>query len=272
MPLFSSTIENHQHNDLPFWKWQGFCHKCGKGVKNLNGLFCQNFNSKRGDWPACHRVWCGRCYEDTRDVEFHISLPENDNGVVWEKKANHNQYLTGRDGVMLISPFQCDLCWFCNLKGMDPDKNKLSHENLLVYIRRPNLDMLWGSRPGTVSTTRSNICKGLKICQELGIHPTYTPMGPWPLEDNVGFTVALQLLKASTYPGKYSSHMQQFDSIRALRTAFSNEYESSAVANKSRVVLRGEKGALLHPSTCPTQSLFFLKNVQKDCSLEWERM
>ena len=70
---------------------------------------------------------------------------------------DENRYMVGRDGDILTSPFQCDLYWFRNLKGRDPIDSSMSDSSLLVYIRRVNLDMMWSSAPGTVSSTKGNI-------------------------------------------------------------------------------------------------------------------
>lgn len=158
---------------------------------------------------------------------------------------------------MLLAPFQCDLCWFRNLKGRDPVGDGLADDELLMFIRRVNLDILWSRSVSTVQSTKGNILKGLRMCKELVIPPTYPSLGPWPVGDNIGFTVALQLLKASLLPGKYHETHQQFDTIRGLRTAFSNIFESSNSAQKARRVLRGDGGITLHSSTCPTQSDLF---------------
>lgn len=128
----------------------------------------------------------------------------------------------------------------------------------MACIRRVNLDMLWSVSRATVAFTVGNVRKGVRICGELGINPTYALLGPWPVKDEVGFTVALQMVKASLNPGKYQAY-QQFDTIRGIRTAFSNIFEASLGAHVKREVLRGEKGIVLHPSKCPTQSLWFEK-------------
>ena len=112
--------------------------------------------------------------------------------------------------------------------------------------------MLWGTSKGTVSTNKGNIKKGLILCKELNIKPPYPDLGPFPVGDGVGFTVALQMLKASRLPGKYSATHQQFDSIRSLRSAYSNLFEAGWKAGEERRVMRGEKGMTLHTSTCPT--------------------
>ena len=81
-------------------------------------------------------MWCGSCYQYERDIDFHIAEPMNDEGVVWKRKEDKERFMVGRDGDMLMSPFQCDWCWFINLKGRTPVDGKLSDDNLLTYIRR----------------------------------------------------------------------------------------------------------------------------------------
>ena len=158
-----------------------------------------------------------------------------------------------------MQPFQCDLCWFRNLKNTDPDPQSMKDNNLLIYIRRANLDMLWSTVPRTVATNKGNIHKGLLMCRDLDIEPPYPALGPFPVTDNVGFTVALQILKASKLPGRYAADHQQVDTIRSLRTAYTNLYESSWAGNMNRYGMRGEKGSSLRYSNCPTNCMFFEK-------------
>ena len=56
--------------------------------------------------------------------------------------------------------------------------------------------------------------------------PIATARGPWPIADNQGFQVALEMIKQSQFPGRNSETYQQFDSIRKLRGASFNEHES----------------------------------------------
>ncbi len=48
--------------------------------------------------------------------------------------------------------FQCDRCWFINLKKIEPRKSSFSDVRLLKYIRRANLDMLWSKEPSTIKS------------------------------------------------------------------------------------------------------------------------
>ena len=123
-----------------------------------------------------------------------MAEPENEEGLVWKKRSNQAKFLVGRNGDMLLSPFQCDLCWFGNILKRDPVRGELADDNLMAYIRRVNLDMLWGSQPYTVASTKRIFLKGLRMCSDLSVPPTYPELGSWPIGDDVGFTVALQLL------------------------------------------------------------------------------
>ena len=53
--------------------------------------------------------------------------------------------------------------------------------------------MMWANSQYTVSNNKGNAVKGLRMCDDLGINPTFEPLGPWPVEDKVGFTVSLMM-------------------------------------------------------------------------------
>ena len=72
---------------------------------------------------------------------------------------------------------------------------------------------------------KSSFNKGMLMCKDLGIEPTYDNPGHWPVSDNVGFTVALQLLRSSQLKGDYREDSQEFDTIRSLCTIFSHTHE-----------------------------------------------
>ena len=101
------NCDSHQ----PFWKWQGLCKECGKLRQGVQGLFCSNFVHQHRVWAPCQQMWCGACYKDLEFHSFHIEEPENGKGVVWKKSCDVGRYMKGRNGDMLLNPFQCDLCW-----------------------------------------------------------------------------------------------------------------------------------------------------------------
>ena len=57
-------------------------------------------------------------------LSFHIAEPMNNEGVVWNRNEEKNRSSEGKEGDILMSPFQCDWCWFINLKGKTPEDNK----------------------------------------------------------------------------------------------------------------------------------------------------
>ena len=70
------------------------------------------------------------------------------------------------------------------------------------------------------------------MCQYLNIGPTYVEPGLWPISDNVGFTIALHLLRTSQLKGTYSKISQEFDTIRNLQTIYLHTHERSLHASE----------------------------------------
>jgi len=184
-------------------------------------------------------------------------------GAVWIKDKDDNRFLSARNGDFLHFPFQCDTCWFINLKFRLPRENSDSDARLLEYIRRVNLDGMWSREPGTVNSIRLNLKKLIKYCKELNLEPTLPELGPWPIGDKVGFQVALAQLRYSQEQGQNALTHVQFDTIRKLRTSYSHIHEVSATANSSYThAFRTLLGKLFTNSNCPTQSRFFRKFME----------
>ena len=80
------------------------------------------------------------------EYSFYVAVPENEAGVPLQKKDDDARYLEGIDGAHLMHPFQCDICWFRNLKLRSPIKGDSADDKLLAFIRRANLDMIWSRR------------------------------------------------------------------------------------------------------------------------------
>lgn len=160
---------------------------------------------------------------------------------------------------MLNIAFQCDACWFCNLKGRTPRENSLADNWLLAFIRRVNLDAMWAREKGTVAQTYYSVTKMIRLDRELGLTPKLPSRGPWPLSDPIGFQVALQIIKASTERGRNDAEYQQYDSIRKLRSGFANTYESGLVGTSEAQVLVGDKGRSYRVTASPTNSAFFAR-------------
>ena len=57
-------------------------------------------------------------------LSFHIAEPMSNEDVVWNRNEEKNRFSEGREWGILMSPFQCDCCWFIDLKGKTPENNK----------------------------------------------------------------------------------------------------------------------------------------------------
>jgi len=185
-----------------FWLWEGRCHDCGETTSPGKDLFCGNFGACRGKFPVCQKSWHGRCYLASKLETFQIARPENDEGVSWIKTNEEVRFTSSRRGDMLSSPFQCDYCWFVNMKKTTADDRAIGDARLLAYIRRVNLDVMWSSEPSVVKAAWKNLEKGRKISAEFGLPPVDIPVGPWPVADTCGYQIAIEILRASQNPGR----------------------------------------------------------------------
>ena len=164
--------------------------------------------------------------------------------------------MTARDGDMWAAPFQCDYCWFINLEGREAQEDKAIDLRLLGYIRRVNLDILWSREPGTISASYSQLSKIMRLCDDLGMKRLELPVGPWPVADGVGFRLAIVILRASQAKGRNSKEYTQFDTIRRIRSGYSNTYENSYVGNKAELPFLGEKGKAYKYTDSQTESSY----------------
>lgn len=138
--------------------------------------------------------------------------------------------MVGRSGDFLFVPFQCDICCFRNLKHRSPIGGSQADDRLLAYIRRATLDAFWSRAPGTVAGSITGIRKILRYSNEFKINPPLEPLGPWPVEDTQGLSIAISILKASQEEGKNVSSYSQFDYIRKIRSAYGNHCEATRTA------------------------------------------
>ena len=222
----------------------------------MKGVFCANFAHARGIWDPCRSVWCGKCYVADSEVSFHINTPEEDEGVIWKRRKESTKFLHARPGDFILSPFQCDVCSFRNIKSRSPVSTSVSDTRLLAYIRRANLDVFWSRSPGTVTSSVAGIRKIINYSNELNMPPPLEPLGPWPVEDKQGLRLAICTLKASQEAGKNDPKYTQYDTVRKIGSSFGNHYEASITSNAHRWVLRADKGNTFFTDS-PARSEFF---------------
>ena len=199
-------------------------------------------------------------------MEVQIAKPENDEGVKWKKKKEEARFVSARNGDMLSAPFQCEFCWFGNLHKMDCNEWYASDARKLAYMRQVNLDIFWSREPSTVYNTLSTLRRAKQFSEELGFDPINLKVGPWPIEDNVGFQIAIEMIKMSQGKGRNSTKYIQYDSIRKIRSAYANLYESGPDRCRDNRKLKSDRGQMLHFVSGETDSkLFsmFMKGCEK---------
>jgi hypothetical protein len=179
----------------------------------------------------------------------------DEGGFEWRQVEDTLLHTHARDGDHLVTPFQCDLCAFRNLQRHNPIPGSATDDMLLCCIRRVNLDALWGRELSTVSATLRAMGQMVKMGSRVGLTPTFSPLGSYPVVDSFGFSVAIAMVMKSLEPGKYASH-QQFETIRKLRAAYSNAFMASLAGTGSLWTVGGDR-AKYFLTDSPTQSLFF---------------
>jgi hypothetical protein len=133
---------------------------------------------------------------------------------------------------------------------------------LTACLRRANLDTFWSRARGTALSNRDKVAFALKMSELVGLQGSYEADGPLPDHDHCGYEVAVEMLLHSRRPGSYSGAYTQFETIRKLRTAFSNHCRASAKANRTAMCLGDQKGKYQRFSTDPCSSFWFYRFVE----------
>jgi hypothetical protein len=185
-------------------------------------------------------------------VSFYHARPEDEEGFQWVQPKDQHRHLFARAGDNLLTPFQCDLCICRNLTGRNPGPH---NQLLMACIRQINLDALWGRETATVTTNLRAVQHTIKALAQVHLTPPFPTLGPFSVEDNMGYRIAVAMVLKSRDPGRYADY-QQFETVRKLRSAFSNVYMASPVGVQSLRTVGGDK-AKHYLNDCPTHSLWF---------------
>lgn len=195
-------------------------------------------------------------------IRFPKQLPESDEGQVWKRKKDEDRFDTARAGDTLIAPFQCDFCWFINLKGRVFDGRRTNDRMNLCLIRRVNLDMFWSRETSTVVGMYRLFEQTVVSAKHLGIVPEMLKRDKkWPVDDKVGFGEAMLVLWQSLQKGKNVSSNQQFDSVRKIRGLATN-MRSARVDPVYEGVSFKDGGKSFGLTRCGTSSVLFIKFMQ----------
>jgi hypothetical protein len=229
--------------------------------------FLRKFFKDQLQFKECRSAWCGKCYTSNSDLNFFVKttpgFQDDRDGdrlqQVWGKRqVSPTAFLEGRDVDHLIIPFECDLCIFWKLKGREPNAlGSDQDKRLLVCIRRINLNDFWSRMSSTVSTNKDKVKSGIKLSESVGLEGPYMVTSGFHEWDHCGYEVAIQMVLASLKPGRYSSEYTQWDKIRKLRTAFSNQYRASGKATSVEMALSDDRGQTQRISADPCASVWF---------------
>ena len=224
-------------------------------------------------------MWCPDCYVSSEEVEFHIhTISEDDTDVdrlanIWRRNNRSARAFThARRGDHLVTQFECDLCVFRKLRGFEPDESNHVHTLLLACIRRVNLDAFWSRASSTVISNANKMEQALRLSELVGLTGPYLPPGPLPPNDHCGYEVAVQIVLASRNGGKHSSAYTQWDTIRKIRTVYSNQVRAAAAANSVAWSIGDEDGRYTRITQDPCGSLWhnrFGQGCKKRMGQDW---
>ena len=143
---------------------------------------------------------------------------------------------------------------------------------LLGTIRRMNLDAFWSSATATVDGNKDKLDLGIHLSALVGLKGPYIHEGPLPDYDHCGYEVAAQILLYSKRKGRTTKSHLQFDTIRKVRTSYSNQVRASPQMNSSTLSLGDQKGNYQRLSTDPCASLWFsrfMRGLKNRMGQDW---
>ena len=236
-----STEDLNAMDKRDFMTWAAPCMICGVMVKQSRGIFCGNFLRKRGRFPPCMAVWCGKCLVKHPCDSFYVQKTLDEEEDLETEEVLSDRFQVGRPGDHLMGiPFECDLCHFRNLNGRDPCKRSAKDAYTLVLIWRAMLDACWSRERSTVAGNLSRLVLDYTTgmsCLSIERCPLPT-LGNDEVADRVGMGPALLMLNASQRVGRYADHLQH-DSTRRSVSWFNNAHGAGELA-ATEVVLSNQ--------------------------------
>ena len=180
---------------------------------------------------------------------------KDDDGNVWHSEGARLKRLNqGAAGAHLILPFQCELCWFRNLEGKDPEPGV--HDQAIACIRRSNLDSIAGRAPSTIRGHLMETRAIVERAEMFGVSVPLHALGPLPVGDPYGMGIAVAMqIKSVIAKGRIVSN-PQFSTIRGLRGTATLNWQASPEGVGESASFAKSKGRV-RPTRCPTQSDWF---------------
>ena len=161
-----------------------------------------------------------------------------------------------------MAPFECDYCIFRKMRFRKPCLSNHGDCSLLALIRRANLDAFWSTAPSTVRENTRRLKLGQKFSEKLKLPGPYLQVGPFPQYDYCGYEVAFQMLLYSLNKGKTNKNHTQWNTIRHLRSAYTNQVKSTSQSNQIVLSLNDSSGNYQRFNKDSCGSLWFEKIVE----------
>lgn len=105
----------------------------------------------------------------------------------------------------------------------------------------------------------SAVRRVLSLTKNKGFKAPYPRMGPFPMADTCGHGIALAMVLDSLNPGVYSKDYKQFATIRHMKHAFGNVWDTSVRVGAGRTFgfASEDKKRMMEITNSPTQSRWF---------------
>jgi hypothetical protein len=210
---------------------------------------------------VCDGAWHGSCFRQAPQDRYPVLDFQDLGDALVDSEDwgddNHGRFREARDGDHLMTPFQCVDCHFINIKGRRPDME--DHRDVLAVkaVTRAILDSFWSRESSTVNSNRIEGVRYVRELELLGFQENpYPPRGPFPMEDVWGMRVACAMLERSMSGGRNSKHIQ-FETVRKLRSHYSNMVHTSAGLSPGEEWYSADRGSEPVLSTAATNSLWF---------------
>jgi hypothetical protein len=114
---------------------------------------------------------------------------------------------------------------------------------------------------------------GIRLSRLVGLDGPYIHQGPLPSHDHCGYEVAIQILLYSKRTGNHCKTHLQFETIRKLRTVYSNHCRATPQSNAEVFSMGDIKGNYQRLTSDPCGSFWFyrfMKGMKSRMGHEWK--
>ena len=101
---------------------------------------------------------------------------------------------------------------------------------------------MWSSATLTVSGNKIRLAGSVRMSSLVGLQGGYEYVRSLPYYDHRGYETAIQIFLFSRQKGRNSDKYMQYDTIRKLRTAFSNQVRGTPHTNRRTLAIGDTAG------------------------------